>query len=84
MQILRFLQHRAPGGHGTKLFVKSSCGCCFSFFGRTRDTWKFPGQGLNLSHSCDLPTGVTYLAHSLTRCARLGIKPATPQRKMGW
>ena len=25
------------------------------FNGHTHDIWKFPGQGLNLSHSCDLP-----------------------------
>ena len=26
--------------------------CCF-FYGCTHSTWKFPGQGLNLRHSCD-------------------------------
>ena len=29
--------------------------CAIFFFnGCTRGTWKFPGQGLNLTHSCDL------------------------------
>ena len=26
----------------------------FKFYGHTRNIWKFPGQGLNLSHSCEL------------------------------
>ena len=26
----------------------------FIFFGHTHDTWKLPGQGLNLSPRCDL------------------------------
>ena len=36
----------------------------------------FAGQGSNPSYSCSN-------ARSLTHCARLGIKPATPQRQVG-
>ena len=46
----------------------------FLFFGRTCSIWKFPGQGLNLSCSCDL-----YL-DPLTHCARREIKPMPPQK----
>ena len=26
----------------------------FQFYGHTHSIWKYPGQGLNASHSCDL------------------------------
>ena len=45
----------------------------------TPDIWKFPGQGWNLSHSCDLchNSGNT---GSLTHCAGLRIEPAPQQQ----
>ena len=49
------------------------------FFGCTRGIWKFPGQGLNPSHSCDLCHSWGN-AGSLTHCARPGIKPLPQQR----
>ena len=39
------------GVHGSFLFFLVSF---VGFYGCTRSIWKFPGQGLNLSHSCDL------------------------------
>ena len=41
----------------------------FSFFGHTCSTWKFPGQGLNLCHSCDLGC-YRDKAGSLTQCQK--------------
>ena len=40
---------------------------------------KFPGQELNLSHSCDLHHSCGS-GRSLTQCALPGIKPTPPQR----
>ena len=39
------------------------------FFGHTCRTWKFPGQGLNLCHSCDLGC-YRDKAGSLTQCQK--------------
>ena len=48
----------------------------FSFFSHTCSTWKFPGQELNPSCSCDLRHSCSN-TRSLTHCAGLGIiKPA--------
>ena len=46
------------------------------FYGLTCSIWKFLGQGLNLSFSCDPGHNCSNL---LTHCARLRIKPAPPQ-----
>ena len=46
----------------------------FFFFSHTHNTWKFLGQGLNLSLSCNL------MLDPLTYCTGLGIEPAPPQR----
>ena len=45
----------------------------FYFFGHICAILKFPGQGLNLSHSCG-NAGSLY-------CTGLGIEPVTPQRQ---
>ena len=42
------------------------------FFGHTQDTWKFPGQGLNLHHRGDLYHCIDNVA-SLTYCATRGL-----------
>ena len=42
------------------------------FYCLTCGIWKFPGQGLNLSHSCSN-------TRSLTHCAVQGIEPVPPQ-----
>ena len=42
--------------------------------------WKFRGQGLNLSQSCDLYHSCGN-SGPLTHCAGPGIKPAPPQRQ---
>jgi len=47
-----------------------------AFFGHTHGKWKFPGQGSNSSHSCNLPASTAVAnARSLTRCTTEG----TPQ-----
>lgn len=51
------------------------------FFCHTLGIWKFPCQGLNLSHSFNLHHSCGHDAGSLTHCAGLGIKPALPQRR---
>ena len=43
-----------------------------SFFSSTQGTWKFPGQGWNLSCSCNLHCSCGN-AESLTYCATAGI-----------
>ena len=55
-----------------------------SFFNdHTCGIWKLPGQGLNLSQSCNL----RHIRHScsnagsLSYCTGLGIEPALPQRQ---
>ena len=59
-------------------------GCYFFFQMRfflndcTHSIWKFSGQRLNPSHSCDLHHSCSN-AGPLTHCAGLGIKPAPPQ-----
>ena len=66
------------------------CCCCFLlfcfflffFFSHAHSIWKFLGQGLNLSWSCDLLHSCSN-ARSLTHCAWLGIEPAPPQRQVG-
>ena len=60
-------------------WVKCSGFSFFSppFLGHTHGIWMCLGQGSNLSHSCSN-------ARFLTHCARLGIKPATPQRQAGF
>jgi len=65
--------------------------CCFCFvwfgfaclfvFGCTHGIWKFPGQGSNPSHSCDLHTTACSNAASLTQCAGLRIEPVASQRQ---
>ena len=71
-----------PGGP-LKMFVLMTI--AFSFYGHTRDTWKFWGQGSNRNcswghhHSHD-NTG-SGNARSLTHRARPGIKPASSQRQ---
>lgn len=59
---------------GTSYF--SPCFCS------THCIWKLPGQGLNPSFGCDLNHSCGH-AGILTHCARLGIKPASPQRQAG-
>ena len=54
----------------------------FFSFSTAHMTWKFPGQGLNLSWSCHLHHSCSNPG-SLTHCTRLGIKPAPPQRQVG-
>jgi len=49
------------------------------FNGHLHGIWKFLGQGLNLSPSCDLHHSCSH-TRSLTHCARPGIKPTLPQR----
>ena len=67
-------------GRYTKVIQSNFSLFFFFFFGCTWGTWKFPGQGWNLSHIYDL-------CHScgntgfLTHCARLGIKLAMPPRQ---
>ena len=58
--------------------------CLFKFFvhlilfcGCTHDIWKFPGQGLNLSRTCNLCHSCSN-AGSLNHRAGLGIKPTAP------
>ena len=48
------------------------------FLGRICSIWKFPGQGSNPSHSCNLHHNHS---GSLTHCTRPGIKPMPPQRQ---
>ena len=48
----------------------------FSFLTSLRHV-EFPGQGTDLSHSCDLSCSCGD-AGSLTHCAGLGVKPASP------
>ena len=48
--------------------------CFFKFYCPTCSIGKFPGQGLNLSHSFD-PHGRCSNAESFTWCARLRIIP---------
>ena len=43
------------------------------FYGHTHGIGKFPGQGLNLNYSCDLPAAAAML-DPLTHCTRLGIE----------
>lgn len=52
------------------------------FYGCTCYIWKLPGQGLNPRCGCDLNHSCGH-AGILTHCARLGIKPASPQRQAG-
>ena len=53
----------------------------FSFFSCTYSIWKSPGQGMNPSCICGLCHSC-HNARSLTHCARLGIKPAMPQKQV--
>lgn len=47
------------------------------FKSRTHGIWKFLGQGLNLSHTCNLCCSC---GKSFTPCTtRLGIEPMPPQ-----
>ena len=48
----------------------------FFFFSLTLSIWRFPGQGLNLSHSCSN-------VGSLTHCTGPGIEPAPLERQAG-
>ena len=48
----------------------------FFFFCHTHGLWKFLGQGLNLSHSCNLCHSFGN-ARSLTLCATVGTPPIT-------
>ena len=50
----------------------------FFFNGLTHGIWKFPGQKVNPSHSCDLYHSCNN-TRSLTYCTRLGIEPTPPQ-----
>ena len=50
------------------------------FFGYIHSIWKFPIQGLNRSHSCNLCHSNT---RSITCCAGSGIEPVSPQRPAG-
>ena len=52
----------------------------FFFFLATPMPYKFPGQGLNQTHSCNLHHSCSN-ARSLVYCARLGIGPVLPQRQ---
>ena len=51
-----------------------------SIFGCTHNTWKFLGEGSNLSCICNLHHSCGN-ADSLIHCARPGIEPASPQRQ---
>ena len=51
----------------------------FFFFRHTYDIWKFPGQGSNPRHICNLCHSCGN-SGSLTNCARLGIKLVLSQR----
>ena len=52
--------------------------CFFLFFnGHTCSVWKFLGQGLNPSCSCDLCHNISN-TRDLTPCTGLGIKPESP------
>ena len=59
---------KGPGCWKSSLF--------FTFQGRTHGVWRFPGQGLNQSHICDLHH-IHSVAGSLTHWVRPGIKPAS-------
>ena len=48
-------------------------------YGHTQGMWKFPGQGLNPSHSCDLNHRCG-TATPPTHCAALGIESVLPLR----
>ena len=54
----------------------------FPFFSHTWGIWKFPSQGWNLSHICNLhhSCGNT---RSLTHCSGLGVELAMPQKQAG-
>ena len=61
--------------------MHSSTTAFFSFFffsGHTHGTWKFPGQGSNLSWSCNLCYSCCN-ARLFKPCTRPGIKLAPPQ-----
>ena len=70
---------------GIKLLAIASClfdtcstwsNASFFFFLATRQHIEFPGQGSDLSHSCNLCQAMATWDH-LTHCALLGIEPAS-------
>ena len=64
-----------------KIIIVCVCVCVSVFdFGRTHSSWKFPGQGSNLSRSCSLHHSYGS-ARSLTHFAGPGTKPAPPPRQ---
>ena len=62
-----------------KCLFKSCVHFCLFVFGCSLSVWKFPGQGSNLSCSCDLCHRCSDI-RSLTHCTRMGIKPMPLQR----
>ena len=75
------VQRIASWGILAKLFKLNLFFLLF-FFGSPFGIWKFLGQGLNLSQSCNLCYSCGK-ARSLTHGTRLGIKQASPQ-KWAW
>ena len=67
-QLGRESQLRTPSANA------AACSFFFFFFGCTHSMWKFPGQDLNPSRSCNL-CHCCGNARSLTHCATVG----TPQ-----
>ena len=78
-------KHYKPLKKTQKTITKSITSCCIQLFwpidlfffflsGRTCSIWKFPGQGSNLSHRCNLYHSCSDDG-SLTHCTELGIEP---------
>ena len=88
------LSHKVPNGTLDSTCFVSSVHCLlfttflflFKFiiiiiiFGHTHGIWKFLGQGLNTSCSCDLCHGCSNTGY-LTHCTWRGIEPTPLQRQ---
>ena len=74
MQPLQRISMELCWGKKANLFLLSFC-----FFSHTHGIWKFLGQGLNQSHSCNLH-GSSGNARSLTYWTTAG----TPERRQFW